>query len=392
MAARVSGMQTQSSMRPLIVLALILLAGCSNRGDSQSTRSDQRGGRQNAEGVPVSTAVVMEKPVPLDVSAVGSAESISSVQIRAQVTGQLGSIHFAEGQDVTQGQLLFELDPRPFQLALAQAEAVLAKDAAQNANAQAEVARYKALFDQGLIDREQYDSYTANAAAAQATTGADQAAVDVARLNVQFTRITAPISGRAGALDVHVGDLVRANDTAPMVVINEMSPINVTFAVPGRLLDDIRKYQSAAPLKVDAVISDRGGQQPSGHITFIDNAVDQTTGTIKLKALFDNPGRALWPGEFVNVNLQLTTEPHAIVTPASAVQSSQNGPYVYVVRADRTVDMRPVNVERTAGAESVIASGLHAGDTVVTDGQLRLTPGARVTIHGTPVADAGATR
>jgi membrane fusion protein, multidrug efflux system len=211
-------------------------------------------------------------------------------------------------------------------------------------------------------------------------------------LNLQFTRITAPISGRAGALDVHVGDLVRANDTAPMVVINQMTPINVTFAVPGRLLDDIRRYQAAAPLKVDAVISEPGGRKPSGHITFIDNAVDQTTGTIKLKALFDNASRDLWPGEFVNVNLQLTTEPHAIVAPNSAVQSSQNGPYVYVVRADRTVDMRPVNVARTAGAESVIASGLQAGETIVTDGQLRLTPGARVTIHGSPVADAGATR
>lgn len=392
MVARVSGMQTQSLMRPLIVLALIFVAGCSSPGNSQSTRSDQSGGRQNTEAVPVSTAVVMEKPMPLEVPAVGTAEAISSVQIRSQVTGQLGGIHFAEGQDVTQGQLLFELDPRPFQLALAQAEAVLAKDAAQNANAQTEVARYKALFDEGLIDREQYDSYISNAAATQATTGADQAAVDTAKLNLQFTRITAPISGRAGALDVHVGDLVRANDTTPMVVINQMAPINVTFAVPGRLLDDIRRYQAAAPLKVDAVISEPGGRKPSGHITFIDNAVDQTTGTIKLKALFDNASRELWPGEFVNANLQLTTEAHAIVTPASAVQSSQNGRYVYVVRADRTVDMRPVNVARTAGAESVIASGLQPGDTVVTDGQLRLTPGARVTTHGSPVATTGATR
>ena len=391
MVARVSGMQTQSFMRPLTVLALIFVAGCSS-GDSQSSRTDERGPRQNSEAVPVSTAVVMEKAVPLDVAAVGTAEAISSVQIRSQVAGQLSAIHFAEGQDVTQGQLLFELDPRPFQLALAQAEAVLAKDAAQNANAQTEVARYKALFDQGLIDREQYDSYISNAAATQATTGADQAAVDTARLNLQFTRIAAPISGRAGALDVHAGDLMRANDTAPMVVINQMSPINVTFAVPGRLLDDIRRYQAATPLKVDAVISEPGGRQPSGHITFIDNAVDPTTGTIKLKALFDNASRELWPGEFVNVNLQLTTEPHAVVTPASAVQTSQNGPYVYVVRANRTVDMRPVNVARTAGAESVIASGLQPGETVVTDGQLRLTPGARVTIHGSPAATTGATR
>ena len=380
-------------MRPLIVVvSLSLITGCSHPSDSQSTRAHQRDARQNTEAVPVSTAVVVEKPVPLDVAAVGTGEAVSSVQVRSQVTGQLSALHFAEGQDVTKGQLLFELDPRPFQLALAQAEAVLAKDAAQNANAQTEVARYKALFDQGLIAREQYDSYISNAAATQATTGADQAAVDTARLNLQFTRIAAPISGRAGALDVHVGDLMRANDTAPMVVINQMSPIDVAFAVPGRLLDDIRRYQAAAPLRVDAVISEPSGRQPSGHITFIDNAVDQTTGTIKLKALFDNASRELWPGEFVNVSLQLTTEPHAIVAPATAVQTSQNGPYAYVVRSNSTVDVRSVRVARTAGAESVIASGLQPGEIVVTDGQLRLTPGARVPIRDSAVATTGATR
>jgi multidrug efflux system membrane fusion protein len=380
--------------RPVLIFLVLVLTGCSQFSDSRPASRDSRGrgARESTEAVPVSTAVVIERTMPLDLPAVGTAEAISSVQIRSQVTGQLGAMHFAEGQDVTKGQLLFELDPRPFQLALAQAEAVLAKDVAQNANAQTEAARYKALLDQGLIAREQYDSYTANAAAAQATTGADQAAVDTARLNLQFTRITAPISGRAGALTAHVGDLVRANDTAPLVVINQMSPINVTFAVPGRLLDDIRRYQAAAPLQVAAVSGDSNTRRPSGRVTFIDNAVDPTTGTIKLKALFDNASRDLWPGEFVNVNLQLTTDPHAIVTPASAVQASQNGPYVYVVRGDRTVDMRPVNVARTAGAETVIASGLKPGETVVTDGQLRLTPGARVTIRESPVGTTGATR
>jgi membrane fusion protein, multidrug efflux system len=380
-------------MRAVLMLLALVLIGCSQSSDSQPASRDrrERGARESTETVPVSTAVVVEKMMPLDVSAVGTAEAISSVQIRSQVTGQLSAVHFAEGQDVTKGHLLFELDPRPFQLALAQAEAVLAKDTAQNANAQKEAARYKALLDQGLIAREQYDSYIANADAAQATTGADQAAVDTGRLNLQFSRITAPISGRAGALTAHVGDLVRANDTASIVVINQMSPINVTFAVPGRLLDDIRRYQAAAPLRVEAV-TDSTGARPFGRVTFIDNAVDPTTGTIKLKALFDNASRDLWPGEFVNVNLQLTTDPHAIVTPASAVQASQNGPYVYVVRGDRSVDMRSVNVARTAGAEAVIAKGLQPGETVVTDGQLRLTPGAHVTIRESPVGTSGATR
>jgi multidrug efflux system membrane fusion protein len=334
--------------------------------------------------------MVVEKPLPLAVPAVGTAESISSVQIHAQVTGQLGAIHFSEGQDVSKGELLFELDSRPFELALAQAEAVLARDVAQNANAQKELTRYKALLDRGLIAREQYDSYTANAGATQATIAADQAAADTAKLNLQFTRITAPMSGRAGALTVHVGDLVRANDTAPMVVINQMSPIYITFALPGRMLDDIRRYQAAAPLEVE-VARQAGAPRPPGRVTFIDNSVDPANGTIKLKALFDNTKRDLWPGAFVNVTLRLTTDPHAIVAPTDAVQASQSGPYAYVVKSDGTVAMRPVTVARTAGAETVIASGLQPGDTVVTDGQLRLTPGAHVTIRESPIV-VGATR
>lgn len=338
----------------------------------------------------MSTAVVVTKPMPVTVAAVGAAESISSVQIHAQVTGQLRDIHFAEGRDVAKGQLLFELDPRPFELALAQAQAVLAKDAAQNTNAQQEIARYQALVDRGLISHEQYESVAATAAAAEATTGADRSAVDTARLNLQYTRIAAPVSGRAGALMVHVGDLVRANDTMPMVTINQMVPINVGFAVPGKLLDDIRHYQAAAPLRVEAVPARADESHPSGRVTFIDNQVDPATGTIKLKALFDNANRLLWPGEFVNVNLQLTTDANAIVAPAAAVQTSQKGQYVYVVKEDQTVDMRSVMVERTAGADAVIASGLEPGETVVTDGQLRLTPGAR--IENSAVATSGATK
>jgi len=342
------------------------------------------------EAVPVSTAVVVTKPMPVTVAAVGAAESISSVQIHAQVTGQLRDIHFAEGQDVAKGQLLFELDSRPFELALAQAQAVLAKDAAQNTNAQQEIARYKALVDRGLISHEQYESVAATAAAAEATTGADRSAVDTARLNFQYTRIAAPVSGRAGALMVHVGDLVRANDTMPMVTINQMAPINVGFAVPGKLLDDIRHYQAAAPLRVEVVPARADESHPSGRVTFIDNQVDPATGTIKLKALFDNANRLLWPGEFVNVNLQLTTDANAVVAPAAAVQTSQKGQYVYVVKEDQTVDMRSVMVERTAGADAVIASGLEPGETVVTDGQLRLTPGAHV--ENSAVATSGATK
>jgi multidrug efflux system membrane fusion protein len=373
----------------VLVLSLVL-AGCSAQALPERTaQRSQRGGR-STEAVPVSTALVVSKPMPVTVSAVGAAESISSVQIHAQVTGQLRDIHFAEGQDVSKGQLLFELDPRPFELALAQAQAVLARDTAQNRNAQQEIVRYQALVDRGLISHEQYESVAATAAAAEATTGADQSAVDTAKLNLQFTRIIAPVSGRAGALMVHVGDLVRANDTMPMVTINQMAPINVSFTVPGKLLDDIRHYQAVAPLRVEVVPARADEPHPSGRVTFIDNQVDPATGTIKLKALFENANRQLWPGEFVNANLQLTTDTHAVVAPAAAVQTSQKGQYVYVVKEDQTVDLRPVTVSRTAGADAVIASGLEPGETVVTDGQLRLTPGARVADSAVPTS--GATR
>jgi multidrug efflux system membrane fusion protein len=378
-------------MRFAVVLLAIIFSSCSAHANSSTTQRAARV-RGNADAVPVLTALVTEKPEPLDVAASGTAEAISSVQIHSQVTGQLSAVHFAEGQDVAKGQLLFDIAPRPFQAALAQAQAVYARDAAQKANAATEVARYKPLLDRGLISREQYDSYVATAAATEATTGADEAAIQAARLNLQFTQITSAISGRAGSLTVHPGDLVRANDAMPMVTINQMAPINVSFAVPGQLLDDIRRYQAAAPLDVEALSGTATGKDPHGRVTFIDNAVDPATGTIKLKARFDNANRQLWPGEYVSVKLQLTTEPHAIVAPTAAVQTSQNGQYAYVVKDDGTVDMRSVHVERTSGPEAIIASGLRAGETVVTDGQLRLTPGARVVVRSAELGAAGATK
>jgi len=382
--------------RSLLVFSLgALLSSCSAQATTESREArDGRGagrggGDTSAEAVPVSTATVVEKAMPVDVPAVGSGEAISSVQVRAQTTGQLGEIHFAEGQDVEKGQLLFQLDPRPFELALQQAQAVLARDTAQALNAQKEVERSKPLLDRGLIPREQYDSTVASAAAAQATTGADDAAVENARLNLEYTRIVSPISGRAGSLAVHAGDIIRANDTIPMVTINQIAPINVTFAVPGKLLDQIREFQSQAALHVTADVGVDHRSLP-GHVTFIDNSVDPTSGTIKLKAIFDNSTRDLWPGQFVNVTMQLTTDPHAVVAPAAAVQASQNGQYVYVVKGDRTVELRNVSVERTAGADAIIAKGVKPGETVVTDGQLRLTPGARVMIKP-EVTPVGAT-
>jgi multidrug efflux system membrane fusion protein len=338
------------------------------------------------------------------IPAVGTAEALTSVQIRAQVTGQLGTIHFVEGQDVKKGQPLFTLDARPFEVALQQAQAVLARDTATAENAKSQQARYADLFQRGLIPRDQYETQSAGAAALQATLAADRAAVETAKLNLQYAQIVSPISGRTGALGVHVGDLIRANDTTPMVVINQLSPIYVTFAVPGRFLGEIRRFQAQRPLVVRATNNagapsgagggDRpapgtdGGSAPPdskadlGNVTFIDNAVDPTTSTIKLKATFPNASHNLWPGLFVQVRLDLNTESGAIVVPAGAVQASQTGQYVYVVKPDRTVEMRSVTIQRQQGTEMIVAKGLGAGEEVVTDGHLRLTPGARVTIGG----------
>jgi multidrug efflux system membrane fusion protein len=375
-----------------------------------------RGGGRRGGGapVPVVTAKVQTKSVPVTIPAVGTAEALATVQIRAQVTGQLSAVHFSEGQDVRKGQLLFTLDARPFEATLQQAEAVLARDTATAKNAEQQHARYEDLYKRGLIPRDQYETQTASNESLRATLEADRAAVENARLNVNYTRIVAPISGRTGALGVHAGDLVRANDTTPLVVINQVSPIYVTFSVPGRYLGQIRQYQSQKPLVVQArgqapiapgaqapapvtptpnlgqqVAPGQGATTPAppglvenGRVTFIDNTVDASTGTIKLKGTFENGDQGLWPGLFVQVTLNLRDEAGSLVVPATAVQPSASGQYVYVVKSDRTAEVRPVTVARQFGEEMIIARGLVEGEEVVTDGQLRLTPGAPVSIAG----------
>ena len=373
------------------------------------------GGRRGAGGpVPVVTAKAQSKAVPVTIPAVGTAEALATVQIRAQTTGQLSDVHFAEGQDVRKGQLLFSLDARPFQAALSQAEAVLARDTATANNAERQKASYEDLYKRGLIPRDQYETQRASTDSLQATLAADRAAVDNAKLNLAYTRIVAPMSGRTGALGVHEGDLVRANDTTPLVVINQVSPIYVSVSVPGRYLGDIRRYQAQKKLVVQAkgqapvapgaqaappptptpslgqtiapgqgaTVAAPEGLVENGVVTFIDNAVDASTGTIKLKGTFQNADQGLWPGLFVQVTLSLTTEQGVIVVPATAVQPSASGQFVYVVNQNRSAEIRPVTVARQFGEEMIIARGLAAGEEVVTDGQLRLTPGAQVTTAG----------
>ena len=360
----------------LTALVLIATAACTAVGTE--------GDSANADGppaVPVTIAAVVQKAMPVEIQVIGSAEPYSSVAMRSQITGQLLKVNFREGDIVQQGQVLFELDRRPLEAALEQAQANLTRDMAQAANAVVQAERFQQLFDKGIAAREQSDTAKTSVAALNATVEADRAAVANAKIQLQYATIVAPLTGRTGALMVHQGNLVRANDATPLVTINQVAPISVAFAIPEARLADLRRYMAGGSLVVTA--TPQGSETAArGNIAFIDNAVDQETGTIRIKGTFPNSDGRLWPGQFVNVVVTLTTDPKAIVVPSAAVQAGQEGSYVFAVKPDQTVEMRPVTVTRTRGAESVIARGVSPGDTVVTEGHLRLVPGGRISVKG----------
>lgn len=364
---------------------LCVSAGCAGEdGAAAAATGGGPGGRGGAGGpaVPVAVGTVVQKAMPIEISVIGAAEAFSSVAIRAQTTGQLTSVNFTEGEDVMAGQVLFTLDRRPLEAALLQAQANLDRDQAQAANAVQQAKRYDELAARGIATREQVDTSRTAVAALNATVEADKAAVENAKVQLQYATITAPISGRTGALMVHEGNLVRANDQAPLVVINQVAPISVSFAIPEARLPELKKYMAAGALRVTANPPNDDAAPAVGRISFVDNAVDQTTGTIKVKGTFPNTDRRLWPGQYVNVVVTLTMDPEAIVVPSVAVQTGQQGQYVFVVNAEQKVDFRPVTVKRTSATETVIESGLKPGETVVTDGHLRLVPGSRITVKG----------
>jgi multidrug efflux system membrane fusion protein len=336
-------------------------------------------GASNA-GIPVTTALAVAKALPVVLQAVGNVEASSTVDVRPQVSGPLLSVHFTEGQDVEAGQLLFTIDRRPFELALRQAQAQLGKNSAQPKTAEAQRARYRELLNRGLVSTEQHDAVTAQADALQSSIAADDVQVETAQLQLQHTEIRAPIAGRTGTLRVHAGSLVRTADLLPLVVINQITPVQVVFSVPATHLPAIVRGHARAALPTDAWPAKASGAAASrGALSFIDHAIDPTTSAIRLKATFPNRDRQLWPGEFVQVRVQLAVDPAAIVVPLSAIQTGPKGQYVYVVTSG-TATMRPVTVLRTAERDVVVGEGLRAGEEVVTDGQLRLTPGAKVTI------------
>jgi membrane fusion protein, multidrug efflux system len=417
-------------MRVRGLLALVALgaaaAGCSDRASGTQ--------RATAPAVPVLAAEAVRREVPLDVGVIGTVQALTTVGVKAQVSGQVVKVHFTEGQDVKSGQLLFTIDPRPFEATLAQARANVGRDTAQLRQAEAALAqrgaevqqamanlerdqaqlenarvqerRYKTLVEKELVARELYDQFRTNLSALEATVNADRAAVENARaaaqaaqagvenaraviqadeamvetakLNVGYTTLRAPMDGRTGNLMLQAGNIAKANDDNPMVVIAQVHPIYVSFAVPQQHLAAIKQYSAAGPLSVRA--TPPGSAKPAvGRLTFVNNTVDPTTGTIQIKATFNNAENVLWPGQYVEVVLTLTSEP-AVVVPSQAVQPGQQGPYVFVVKEDSTVQPRPIEVGRRLATETIVTRGLAAGERVVTDGQLRLMPGSRVEI------------
>ena len=346
-----------------------LLCSCSPGGKPPST--------QPPKGVPVTIGSAVQKSIPIQVRAIGTVEAYSTVSVKTMVGGQIMKVGFSEGQDVRKGDLLFEIDPAPYEAALKMAEAARARDIALKENAEKEVRRYASLVEKNLVPRQQYDQFASSAAALEATVQADTAAVENARVQLAYCFIRSPIDGRTGSLLVQQGNVVKAND-ATLVTINQVIPIRVSFSIPEQYLADVRKYKAAGTLKVEAAPQDGKADPVPGTLSFIGNAVDPATGTIQLKGTFPNTDRRLWPGQFANVVLTLTVRSGAVVVPSEAIQTGQQGQYVFVVRPDLTVEARPVTTGEVFEGGTVIGKGVVAGEKVVTDGQLRLVPGTKV--------------
>jgi membrane fusion protein, multidrug efflux system len=350
--------------------AMLMLAACAG----------SKAAAPSPAPVPVLAATVEQKDVPQQVRAIGNVESYSTVSVKTQITGELTGVFFKEGQDVKKGQLLFELDKRPYEAALKQAEGALAKDEAQLANARLEAKRYAELHSAGVVSKEQNDQMQSNAGALEAAVTADKAAVQNARVQLIYCSIYSPINGRTGTLVLHRGNMIKANDNPALITINQVEPIYVTFMVPEQFLAEIKKYAFTGKLRVQAEIPSDSRGPVNGVLSFIDNSVDQATGTIKLKGEFPNTDRRLWPGQFVKAVLTLRDQPNAIVVPSQAVQNGQQGQFVFVIKDDMTVEARPVVITETTDGQVIVQKGLVPGERVVTDGQLRLVPGSKVQI------------
>ena len=391
----------QSAIALSLFLSLLLL-GCSGEsaGSAKKTGAAKQGG-----SALVTTVPVVQKAVPVDIRVTGNVEEFTAIRVKAQVGGQLIKVNFQEGQDVKKGDLLFQIDPRPYDEAIRQVEANLARDTALLRQAQAnlqrdlasekyardQAARYQRLFSEGIMSKQQADQYASDAESkgegvkadqaaiesAQAAIGADTANLANAKLQRAYCEIRSPIDGRTGNVAIEEGNLVRTSD-AELVVINQVHPIYVTFSVPETRLADVKKYMAAGKLAVIASQSDAPEKTETGTLTFVDNAVDSTTGMVKLKGTFPNTNGRLWPGQFVNVVLRLTTMPNALVAPLKAVQIGPDGEYAYVIGKDMKAELRPVVTGLRLNDEVVVEKGLQSGEIVVTEGHLRIAPGMTV--------------
>jgi membrane fusion protein, multidrug efflux system len=358
-----------------LLSSLLALAGAAS---AVSCTGNAANAPQAQAPPPVIVGHAVRRTVPVALQGIGNVESVASVAVRSRVAGQILKVHIADGADVAEGQVLFTIDSAPYRNALAQSEAQLARDSALLDKAQHDAARYEKLVEKEYVTREQYESATSQAASLAATIQSDQAAVKDASLSLSYCTIAAPISGRAGSINLRAGNLVKINDDPPLVTILKVEPVFVTFSLPEKYLGEVRAHAASAPLRVRAKSRGDSGQEHGGSLTFIDNAVDTTTGTIRLKAEFPNKDRGLWPGQFVEVELVLSEQKDALIVPTTAIQVGQQGSYVFVVAADGTAQMRPVVVDRAIGDDTVLASGLDGGETVITDGQIRVVPGGKV--------------
>jgi len=363
-------------------LLLCILPACSENASGKASDAAVK------PSVPVTVSKAVQKTMPVQLRAIGRVQAYATVTVKAQVSGELIGVHFKEGQDVKKGDMLFTIDPQPLTAQLRQAEANLARDKAQLENARKQVERYGAVVTKGYVSREQYDALTANESALAATVRADEAAVENAKISLKYCYIRAPLDGCTGELKVNAGNVIKPNDEEkPLVTINQVRPVYVTFAVPEQNLADLKRYMAEGKLSVYATVPGKENSPITGHLTFLDNAVDFSTGTIQLKAEFTNKQRELWPGQFANVTLTLAEQKDAVVVPFEAIQTGQQGEYTFVLRPDSTVEYRLVSPGKIIQNEIIIEKGIAPGESVVTDGQLRLANGSKVKVVEKGVAE-----
>ncbi len=356
-------------------MVIAVIAGSVAAYFLNDSKARERKGKGGPPAVLVQVAQVIEQSVPVRLRAIGNVEAYATVAVRSRVDGQVVAVNFREGQAVARNEVLFRIDPRPFEAALKQSEANALRDRAARDQARSQARRYEELLAKNFVSKEAYAQIRTNAETTEAAVKASEAALENAKLNLEYCTIRAPLEGVAGRVLLQAGNMVRANDANPLVVINQVRPVYVNFAVPEQNLPEIRRFMAAAPLAVE-VLEPRA----SGKLVFVDNAVDPSTGTIRLKAEFPNESAALWPGQFVTVSVRLTEEPSALVIPSQAVQTGPDGQYVYVVGEDMLAQVRRIQIARTEGEQAVVAKGLAKGETIVTRGQLRLGPKSKVQI------------